>query len=332
MKRLKLFAALLLALSISACDTPEELESADSSDVQTIGAEEHSSRSSADGEPSEEESEPPLSYSELLECRYFDEGSFFLYDSRAEDYSGKGEVLGGVVPHHLTAGHFISGYLKAAAASRDDIETVVIVAPQHYESDKLMITSLNGWASPFGAVECDDEAAQRFADTLGAECDDEMMMHDHSASSHIPFVKYYLPEAEVACLLVSPRAGAGVSQRIADTLYELSQEKECLFLFSIDFSHYLSPDEADENDAETLAAMLASDTAAIERMGNDNVDSPYCLSAYVRLSELLDGEVRSADNSNTFKLLNYPYNSTYFPEGVTSYFVFLTEKEPMYIK
>ncbi len=325
MKQYKLIAALLFALSISGCAEPVEDGGAAATSVSSEVTHQAIAGESTDSSADMEGSEPPLVYSELLQCRYFDESSFHLYDSRSEDYLYNGEILAGVVPHHLTAGHMISGFFRAAAESRPNIETVVIIAPQHYESDRLLLTSHKGWASPYGAISCDTEVSSDFVNSLGAVIDDEMLQYDHSASSHIPFVKRYLPNAKVACLLVSPRAGE-LPQQIADLLYELSQQKQCLFLFSIDFSHYLTPDEADANDAETLEAVLSADTAAIHRMSNDNVDSPYCLSTYVRLSQTLGSEITVADNSNTFKLLNYPYNSNHFPEGVTSYFVFITSK------
>ena len=316
MKRLKLAAAALSMAIIGGCAVPNECNTSSAEEVFTVSEAAQT-----------QQSEPLISYSELLQCRYHDERDFRTYHERSEVYPYSGEIISGVVPHHLTAGYMISGFFKTAAESRQDIETVVILAPLHYSSDKMLITSDKGWAAPYGTVSCDNEASEVFVDRLGAQKDDEMLQYDHSASSHIPFVKYYLPDAEVACLLVSPKADKDTPQRIADALFELSQQKECLFLFSIDFSHYLTPDEADKNDADTLAAVMAGDTDLIERMKNDNVDSPYFLSAYVRLSQAFGGTLTAADNSNTCKLLELPFNSNSFPDGVTSYFVYLTSKQ-----
>lgn len=259
-----------------------------------------------------------------LECRYYNENDFLLYDSRGEKYPVSGEVLCGVVPHHLTAGHMIAGFFKAAAESRPDVETVVIIAPMHYPSDNTLCTSETDWAAPYGRLETDNEITALFTDKLGASEDDEMMQYDHSASAHIPFVKYYFPEAKSACLLVSPREKEDFPQRLAEVLSEAAEMKNCLFVFSIDFSHYLPSEIADMHDSETLEAVLSGDTAAIEQMTNDNVDTPYCLSTYVRLTEALGGEITAADNSNTSKVREIPYSPSLFPEGVTSYFVYIS--------
>lgn len=262
-----------------------------------------------------------------LECRYYSENDFLMYDRRGTAYPVDGEILCGVVPHHLTAGHMIAGFFKAAAESRPETETVVIIAPMHYPSDNTVCTAEGDWASPFGIVENDDEITTLFKDKLGAPADDEMLQYDHSASSHIPFVKYYFPEAKSACLLVSPREKEDLPQKLAEILADAAEMKSCLFVFSVDFSHYLTPREADIHDGETLEAVLSGNVSAIENMTDDNVDSPYCLSTYIRLTEKLGGAVIPADNSNTSEVREIPYSDSLFPEGVTSYFVYISAKQ-----
>lgn len=310
MKRLKIF--LLCAVLLCGCSggaAPIPITETDPPAAQTT-------------ETREPDGETATTYSELLECRYFDEEEFFIYDRRGAAYPCGGEVRCGVVPHHLTAGHMISGFFKTAAQNADP-ETVVIVAPMHYPSDHKLCTSETAWATPWGAMETDPEITALFTERLGAVIDDEMLQHDHSASAHIPFARYYFPNAKSACLLVSPNESKDFPERLAALLQEIAELKSCLFVFSIDFSHYLSPEAASLHDSETLGAVLAGDTDAIERMTNDNVDTPYCLSAFVRLSNLLGTEITAADHSNTAEVLDYPYNEAIFPEGVTSYFVYI---------
>lgn len=310
MKRLKLF--LFCAVLLCGCaggTAPVPIPESDPPAAQTTET----------GEP---DGETAIPYSKLLECRYFDEEEFFIYDRRGEAYPCGGEVRCGVVPHHLTAGHMISGFFQTAAQNAEP-ETIVIVAPMHYPSDHKLCTSETAWATPWGVMETDPEITALFTERLGAAIDDEMLQLDHSASAHIPFARYYFPEAKSACLLVSPNESKDFPERLAELLCEIAELKSCLFVFSIDFSHYLSPEAASLHDSETLGAVLAEDTDAIERMTNDNVDTPYCLSAFVRLADLLGTEITAADNSNTAEVLDYPYNEAVFPEGVTSYFVYI---------
>lgn len=264
------------------------------------------------------------SASRLLSCNFYDDSSFIMWDNKANDYPSDKAVLAGVVPHHLTAGHLISGFFRAASKSREEVETVVIIATSHYEGRNTLYTTFSDWASPFGTVETDRDIAEAFCDKLGAVTDDERLEADHAAASHIPFVKHYFPEAKTACLLVAPSYDMKTPQRIAEALDSLPDKEKYLFLFSIDFSHYLTPEEADSRDMITRKAVEDKDYRRIEGFKNDNVDSPFCLSAYLRLSELLGGEVTEADNSNTMKIIGTPYSKEVYTEGVTSYFVYLT--------
>ena len=271
-----------------------------------------------------EQEKAVASASRLLSCNFFDDSSFIMWDNRAKDYPSDKSILAGVVPHHLTAGQLISGFLRAAAKSREEVETVVIIATSHYEGRNTLYTTFSDWASPFGTVETDSVVAKAFCDKLGAVTDDERLEADHAAASHIPFVKHYFPEAKTACLLVAPSYDMKTPQRIAEALDSLPKKEKYLFLFSIDFSHYLTPEEADSRDMITRKAVEDKDYRRIEGFKNDNVDSPFCLSAYLRLSELLGGEVTEADNSNTMKIIGTPYSKEVYTEGVTSYFVYIT--------
>ena len=280
--------------------------------------------------PAETEEAAPAGYiphSELLDCLYYSDRDFHIYDGRSTVYETDGKVLCAVAPHHLAAGHFIAGMYRTAAETRDDIETVVLIAPMHYDSQNTLCTSSRSFSTAFGIAGTDTEITDMFVSRLGAANDDYMTEFDHSASSHIPFIKYYLPDAKIACLLVSPKETADLPERLSALLYEISEKRSCLFAFSIDFSHYLEPQEANAHDKETYEAVLSGDTGRIERFTNSNVDTPYCLSTFVRLADKLGGHIISADNGNTFTVGTKPYSRSQFPEGVTSYFVFLCERE-----
>lgn len=264
-----------------------------------------------------------IARADMLRCLYYDDRDFHIYDENSVIYETNGAVLCGVAPHHLAAGELIAGMYRTAAASRNKTDTVVLIAPMHYDSDCTLTTSRRDWQTAFGTVTNDTGLTDMFIDRLGAKEDDYMTEYDHSASSHIPFIKRYLPDAEVACLLVSPKEYGDIPQRLSKLLCEMSEIKDCFFAFSIDFSHYLDPDDAERHDAETRQAVLSADTASIAHFTNSNVDTPYCLGTFVRLAGALGADITDAAHSNTWRIGSVPYSRTVFPEGVTSYFVFL---------
>ena len=257
-----------------------------------------------------------------LECLYYDEKEFGAYDGMSRTYETGGELLCATVPHHLLAGEMISSAFRTAAETRESTDTVVIVAPIHQPRGNAVITSPADWNTPFGVLETDRELTELFASSLGAAYDDNMLMTDHSASGLIPYAAAFFPDSRIACVLISGQADKDIPRQLSELLYEISAEKDCFFLFSTDFSHYLEPHDTDRMDDRTRIAVLGGDTSAIAEMTNDNTDSPPTLETFVRLSALLDSTVTELDHGNSMTVSRLPYSKTGYPEGVTSYFVF----------
>lgn len=296
-------------------ETLSETETATQTDAETVT------------DTSPESSAPILRKGDYLACNFYDPAAFRMFDETAAAYELTGTLHAGVVTHHLLAGKMITSFFKAAAVSRPDIETVVILAPAHYPNDTPydLVTSKTNWATDFGEVPCDTDITEKFLTDLSAGIDSEMLTYDHSASAFIPFVKYYLPNAKVSCLLISGRADKQIPEKAANLLYDISREKNCLFLFSADFSHYLDPGTALHKDEETLAAITARDTALIGQMNDDHTDTPRCICTFIHLMNLMEADITALDRSDSAEQAGLPYNHATFPEGVTSYFIFAGE-------
>lgn len=319
-KKIGLYAVLAaLVILAAACGSSENA-------LETAAASETTPASDAAVYEHENTSHEEVS---LIDCIHSDSRSFRIYDDMSSEYETEGRLMAGVVTHHLLAGRMISGFFKTAAAARsDDIETVVIVAPMHYPERDMLCTTLSDWNTDLGRVSTDREISERFIAELGAVSDDDMLEKDHSAAVLMPFVRYYFPEAKTACLLVSGRSEPIISADIAQLLREMAAEKNCLFVFSIDFSHYLDPDMTAEMDSITLDAVMSRDTELISRMTDDNLDTPRGMCAFIELCSLMGWDITELDHSDSLKESGLPYNSASFGEGLTSYFIFGgTEKQ-----
>jgi len=260
----------------------------------------------------------------LLNCIFHEQREFDIFVSRAEVYDIPDDsgIISGVIPHHLLAGRLIAGFFKTAAASRPDIETIIIVAPIHDAEGIVVATSLSDWAAPFGVLDNEQGFSERFVSVLGAEICDDTVEKDHSASSLIPFIKYYFPDVSVAVLLVEANAPRDFSERASALLARFAEEKNCLFVFSVDFSHYLGPEQIYERDEESRKAITEGDTEQIARMTNANLDSPKSILAFSGLNELLGLELYELDNTNSLEISGVAYPHPIYDEGLTSYFVF----------
>lgn len=261
-----------------------------------------------------------------LECLHYYEKDFDIYTSMIESYPAEGEIVCGTVPHHLTAGRMTAAFMQAAAESREKTDAVVIIGTMHEYRDNAVVSSYLDWNAPFGTVKNDSEITDILISETDAYTDDQLMEYDHAVSSVIPFVSNYFPDVPVSCLLVSAKAPKDTPERLCEALEKVSAEKDCLFVFSIDFSHYLSPNETEQRDAQTLEAVMNADLDMIARMTDSNVDSAYLLGTFVRFTGNMNCKTLCLDNSNALKITGLPYNRTTFPEGLTSYFIFAGEK------
>jgi AmmeMemoRadiSam system protein B len=270
------------------------------------------------------QAEPPIP-ARLLSCDFHDRGDFDIYTVQAEIYEVDGKIISGVIPHHLLAGQMIASFFKTAAENRqlEPVETIIIIAPMHYDdTNTVLCTTLSDWAAPFGITRTEQGFSECFISNLGAEICDYNMQKDHSAAALIPFVKHYFPEAAVACLLIEANAPFDLPERLAPLLAEFAEEKNCLFLFSVDFSHYLKPSQTAQKDEESRAAIFENDTGRIAFMTNAHMDSPKSIITFLKLNELLSLQLRELGHSNSLKVSGIPYPHPAYDEGLTSYFVF----------
>ncbi len=265
-------------------------------------------------------------YKSLLSCNFYNEQSFNSYVNDAFEYETDKKITSGVIPHHLLAGNMIAGFFKTASENRTrKIDTVVIIAPMHEANKNMLVTTLSDWNTPYGILENEVAFSEKMEIELGAVTDDKMMAADHSISSHIPFVKYYFPDATVSCLMIAAGADRSTPDEVSVLLSEMAKEKDCLFLFSVDFSHYLSPQETDIHDEETLEVITNNNLARIAEMNDSNMDSPHCIGTFLRLNTLSGVETVLLDHSNSLRLSGLPQTNEAFSAGLTSYFIFAGE-------
>lgn len=261
----------------------------------------------------------------LLACNFYNENEFNGYINQAEAYSCDNELKCGVVPHHLLAGRMIASFFYTASLKCTDIDTIVIVAPIHEPEKNTVCTTLKSWNTPFGILTNNTDISQQFISDINASEDDYMVTLDHSASALIPFVKYYFPSSSVSCILVAKTADKDIPEKLTE-LFDDPSMKNCLYVFSMDFSHYLTPENTDAHDMETRKAVFSYDLATVTAMTNDNVDSPYTLETFMRYTKSVDGKITELNHSNSLIESGVPYSLPQFRGGLTSYFIFAGSK------
>jgi AmmeMemoRadiSam system protein B len=212
----------------------------------------------------------------------------------------EGTIAGGVVPHHLLAGKMIARFFRTLSESPPD--TIVIIGPNHKRigMNKLHTSSFD-WATTFGILETDREITGSLINELGASENTELMETEHSISSLVPYISYYMPKTRIVPILLHGSCTAAESQKLGGFLAGIVRDNPGIAVVaSIDFSHYLDADTADKMDKITLDAVISRDTASISRMGNDNIDSPPSILALLSTMDEIGAigpEITAHDNS-----------------------------------
>jgi AmmeMemoRadiSam system protein B len=244
---------------------------------------------------------------------FFDDRSFTLSRLRAPALRPASGARGVIVPHHWLAGHLILAGLRDLGAGRR-ISRVVLIGPNHIGAGGgLVTTSDRPWETPFGRVEADAGAVRVLAGAGLATLAPSWLTHEHAIDGLMPALASELPGARVVPFAVHSGMRRNEVQALARALARLADDGTA-FVASVDFSHYLPPEEARIRDGETLAALRALDSTAVLGLTNDHLDSPGSIAVLMETMRLLGAtsfELRA--NTNSAELNGKA------PAGVTSY-------------
>ncbi|HBD63669.1 MAG TPA: AmmeMemoRadiSam system protein B, partial [Clostridiales bacterium] len=140
------------------------------------------------------------SSNDMLQCLYFDETLFVNIKSfKKLNETSEGRIRGCILPHHLTAADLIHEVFQNVSSY--EYETVVIMGPDHESLERGKIfTAAGDWQTPFGILETDYEMTSRLLENSFVLDNSEKMTSEHSVSSIIPFIKYYMGAVKAVSL------------------------------------------------------------------------------------------------------------------------------------
>lgn len=235
-----------------------------------------------------------------IPCLHYDEPSFQDAVMSAMAYQGGIEGLkGGVVPHHLLASRMIASFWRTAA--QEAYDAIVIFGPDHQRKGHTPITTVTiPFATRRGDVMVLKSAADRLMQENIASEDLFTMEQDHAVSCQMPFIRYYMPNTPVLPILLYGNCSPGELEKLSRCLQDELAGQKILYVASMDFSHYLSLEEADKKDLVTEEAFRCFDLDAIRQMNNDYLDSRSSAQLLLMtMAELEAGSLETWDHSNS---------------------------------
>lgn len=206
--------------------------------------------------------------------KFYDEKTFLDGVYKAESNFNKPDFSfrGGIVPHHLFVSFIIADFFHRLSIQNPS--TIILLGPNHYEKGySEALTSLNSWNTAFGFVEPDEDLTKTLINKNLINIDEEVLPNDHALSTLMPFIKYYMPNTKVVPILLSKKFSKEKSEVLANSLSKLVAQDTAI-VASVDFSHYLTSNQAKEKDEITSEVMREFDYRKLYSLNSDYLDSP----------------------------------------------------------
>jgi len=250
---------------------------------------------------------------------FFDKYTFYdgITRARKENKLSNYHISGGIIPHHLFPGFILADFFNRLSVQNP--KTIIIIGPNHYErGEHKLLTSVFGWETPYGIVDPNTAVINALILKNLLKIDEQVLPKDHSVAGLMPYIKYYLPEADVVPILVSGLTTQIDAENLAGNLVEVVDEDSVL-IAAVDFSHYLTSNEAREKDRITLAVLKNYDYRQLFTFDNDYLDSPASIAVLLMMmqkmgtaeSEILfhtnSGELQNNDNIETTSYFSIAY-------------------------
>ncbi len=258
---------------------------------------------------------------EMLQCRYYNETEFMksIYDAQSINISNSQSkkqsdviiqpstvtnthiIKGGIVPHHLLAGNMIASFFKTVSAEQPEI--IVVIAPNHTgKGVKEVHTGSWSWQTPFGTLEAYESIVSSLVESKIATTNFNLLEEDHSISALVPYIKYYMPDSKIVPILLHGSFGLKDAQKLGQNLQrKLEKEnKKGLIIASVDFSHYLPLEQAEQMDEISIKAIENRDMNIIHQFNNDYMDSPPSIITLLSAMDTAGAEhMKVLDHSNS---------------------------------
>lgn len=235
---------------------------------------------------------------EMIDTKGFiKENDFYTSVNKAKKIAVFDEVLGGVAPHHNVASYMMGDFFETiAAAAMPDI--IFMIGPNHFGKDRSFQVGKYNFDTYNRVVECDLSITETLANNeLIKFSEKSLFENEHSLNILINYVGQYFEEAKVVAFLVGDVNNSSEFEAITDAIYKATYDKNCLFIASIDFSHYLTLEEAEKNDEITRELLLTMDKETLIQLNNGYIDCP--------LADLMMLEVLEKKNNISCEILDH---------------------------
>ncbi|MEN8252661.1 MAG: AmmeMemoRadiSam system protein B [Patescibacteria group bacterium] len=224
-----------------------------------------------------------------------------------------GEIYGAIVPHHLIPSFIIADIFERI--TKQDTKTIILLAPNHHDvGNTPVVVGALEWNTPYGKIMPNTEMISKLSQKDYISIDDQILDNEHGIAGLLPFITYHRNDIKIVPIILRQNITREQINDLSKSIVDIKNDN-AVIVASVDFSHFLTSAEAEQNDKRTKMMMKDHDIDELLRMNTDYLDSPEAIS--VLLQTMKQIEVPSMNilyNTNSGYLMNDPYGET------TSYF------------
>lgn len=222
-------------------------------------------------------------------------------------------VRGGIVPHDLFAGFIITDFFIRLSVQKP--KTIVLIGPNHYERGNFKaLSSLYGWKTPFGVIEPNKLVIEDLFKDQAIKVDEGVLPNDHAVAGIMPFIKYYLPKSKVVPILLSGFTTEKEANFLSNSLNK-HLNKDTVIIAAVDFSHYLTSQQAQDKDEATLETLKSFNYRRLFSLNNSYLDSPAAIAVLLKSLQNLNAvnmEILNHTNSGQLQSNDSIETTSYF--------------------
>lgn len=244
-----------------------------------------------------------------VDARVFLESTLYYSDIRSDEALTEDELykntVAGIIPHHTVAHEMIRNFYaktsrantlttsssktsssKTSNSNEDAYDLIIVISPNHSSKGARFQVTTKNFLTYDGVVYSEKSIARKLIiDKLASEATDEVIINEHGQLVHMNYISHYFKSVPVLNIMINETRDYEGIEVLRDEIVNLVNEKRVLYIASIDFSHYLTLDEANEKDEVTKSILISGESRQLISKSNDYIDSP---SSFALLIELLN--------------------------------------------
>lgn len=207
-----------------------------------------------------------------------------------------GHVYGGIVSHHIpmTIPKLVNFYTSLKKTQK--VKKFIIIGPDHTNAGKSPITVSNAsFFTVYGEMKPIEGLALKLQDLKLANIEEGPFDKEHSIGSQVLIISKIFPEAEVTPIILRSNTTKDQAEALGEMLSTILDE-DTVLIASVDFSHYLTTDQAVPMDQVSGDVVRNLDISALPLV---KADSSKSMAVFMRVMRN-----KKANDTGNFDILN----------------------------